>query len=669
MFKKCKIVKPSFSKEELFKMASAVRVLSADMVQKAKSGHPGAPLGQADVLTVLFANHLRFDVDSPNWFGRDRFVLSSGHASAGLYSLLYLVGYRDIFLSDLKKFRQLGSKTAGHPEVEKLDGVEMTTGPLGEGLASAVGLALAEKMARNKFDNGLVDNYTYVMMGDGCLMEGISEEAISFAGHHKLGKLIAFWDDNKITIDGATSLATSVDMEARFKANGWQVLTVDGHNCSQIDKAICKAKSCSDKPTMIVCKTDIGAFSHVVGSEKAHGAPLGEDGCKVLRENLGWKSSEAFEIPENIMKLWESTQAVYSCVVSDWNDKFKKSSLDFKRFVNKDEKFAMGKLSYAISDYKKKVADKDVATRQSFNNVLNSVHSVMHNLVGGSADLLPANKTFAKGMVPLCSDVNCKGNYIHYGIREHFMGACMNGLALYGFKPYGGTFFSFFDFVKPALRLSALMDLGTTYIFSHDSIGVGEDGPTHQPVEHLTALRAIPNVVDLRPCDEVETAECMEIAFNNQHKVSAIMLSRQGLPLLRKDRSMVSKSNLCKKGAYRIYGSEDDKPALVLMASGSEVSLCVEVAKSYEAEFSKKKVWVISLPSYNLFDEQSELYKSSLLPAKVKKVAIEASKGFEWFKYVDEVIGMDSFGKSAPAGDLFKKFGFSVDKIMAKLNN
>ncbi len=647
-------------------MANAIRALSMDAVQRANSGHPGMPMGMADVATVLFSEFLNFDPTRPNWPNRDRFILSAGHGSMLQYALLHLTGYEDMTLEELKKFRTLGAKTAGHPEFGHATGIETTTGPLGQGLANSVGMALAERMLAARFGE-IVDHYTYVIAGDGCLMEGISQEAISMAGHWKLNKLIVLWDDNKISIDGPTSLSTSEDQLARFKAAGWNVDSVDGHDHAAIGAAIAKAQK-SDKPTMIACATKIGYGAPTKeGSEKSHGAPLGEEEIAGARKNLGW-SHDAFDIPSDILDAWRETGKRGNTTFQSWTERYEK--LDAKKrgeFERLQEKQLPQGWNEAIDTFKKELSESEPseATRKSSQNVLDVLTGIVPEMVGGSADLTGSNNTKGKPMSPVTAD-DYSGSYIYYGIREHGMASVMNGMALHGeFIPYGGTFMVFTDYCRPAIRLSALMQQRVIYVMTHDSIGLGEDGPTHQPVEHLASLRAMPNVNVFRPCDATETAECWALAVSSQNTPSILSLTRQSLPALRKS---YVKENLCARGGYVIREAEnpqDEKATLI--ATGSEVSLAVDAQKQLTEKGIAARV--VSLPCWELFDAQPESYRKEVLGDGLK-VAIEAAGGFGWERYIGDngiFIGMNGFGASAPAKDLYKHFGITTEDTVKKV--
>ncbi len=636
-------------------MATALRFLSVDMVNAANSGHPGAPLGMADIATVLFSKHLKFDPKNPAWFNRDRFILSNGHASAMLYSLLYLTGYEDCSLDDLKNFRQMDSVTAGHPEYGYLSGIEATTGPLGQGIAMSVGMALAEKKYRANFGSDVCDHYTYVFAGDGCLMEGVSYEAISFAGHHQLNKLIVLWDNNEITIDGRTDLTQSEDIPARFKAMKWNVLECDGHDFDSIDAAITEAKQ-SDRPVLINCKTIIGkSCFNLENTSKVHGAPIGAEGREHMTHCLEWPHAP-FEIPSDIKQNWED------CATS--SDVWEQSLSENTR--SELDSLMAGRISgdtfSALDTYKKSVADEQPAqpTRKCIGSLLDVIYPSMPQLVGGSADLAPANNVKPADM-PVISRDDASGQYIHFGIREHAMAAIANGLALSGLRTYAATFLCFFDYLKPALRLSSLMHLPVLYIGTHDSIQLGEDGPTHQPIEHLASYRAQPNLLTFRPCDGVEVAECMEIALQQFDTPSILALSRDKLPTLRKDVT----DNQSARGAYAI--KDCDQPDIILIATGSEVSLAMETADILEK--NGEAVRVISMPCMELFDSQDIEYQESLLPEDVFTVSIEAGSTFGWERYANLTIGLDTFGASGPYKEVYKSFELTPDAIVAKIND
>jgi transketolase len=641
-------------------MANAIRALSMDAVQKANSGHPGMPMGMADVATVLFRDFLKFDPKAPNWAERDRFILSAGHGSMLLYSLLYLTGYEDITLDEIKNFRQMGAKTAGHPEYGHAAGIETTTGPLGQGIANSVGFALAEAILAARFGNELVNHYTYAIAGDGCLMEGISQEAISLAGHLKLGKLIVLWDDNGISIDGAISLSSSEDQLARFKACGWDVQAIDGHNEKAIATAIAKAQT-TDTPSLIACKTTIGyGAPKKAGTSGCHGSPLGDEEIAGARKALGW-SHAPFEIPATILSAWREAGSRGAATRKQWEALQKPA--EFTRLMKGD---LPQNYEETVQAYKKKLTQEkpNWATRKSSGEVLNVLAGILPELVGGSADLTGSNLTKANGQKPITRE-DYSGNYIYYGIREHGMAAAMNGLALHGgIIPYGGTFLVFTDYCRPAIRLSALMGKRVVYVMTHDSIGLGEDGPTHQPVEHITSLRAIPNLYTFRPADAVETLECWQIALESENTPSVLALTRQNVPLVRTEYTAENRS---RKGGY-ILSEAEGKVDVTIFATGSEVSIALEA----KAELAKDGlgVRVISMPSTELFDAQPQEYKVSILCNDSVKVAIEAASVYGWRQYVGPhgiIIGMTGFGASAPAEQLYEHFGITAKEIVRRV--
>lgn len=645
-------------------MASAIRFLSADAIEKSKSGHPGMPLGMADVATVLFTKFIKINPKAPHWFDRDRFVLSAGHGSMLLYSLLYLLGYEDIDIEDIKNFRQLGAKTAGHPEYGHLAGIDMTTGPLGQGISSAVGMALAERIIAAKYGEDVCNHYTYVINGDGCLMEGISEEAVSLAGHLKLNKLIVLWDNNNITIDGTVDKASSVNQIKRFEACGWNTLEIDGHDCSAIEKAVKKAQK-SSKPTLIACKTKIGFGAPTkCGTSKCHGSPLGTEEVAAMRNALDW-NYEPFEVPAEILNAWREAGRRNEAEYESWEKRAKAKGKEFNDIIagklpkNWDKNLAALK-EKAITEKTK------VATRKASQMCLEAIVPNVPEIVGGSADLAASNLTFVDGMKTVTAE-DYNGNNIMYGIREHAMGAIMNGLALHGgVIPYGGTFFVFSDYMRPAMRLAALMGIRVIYVLTHDSIGVGEDGPTHQPVEHLASYRAMPNIYTFRPCDVVETAEAWQIAIESEKTPSLLALTRQGLPLLRTS----AEKNLTAKGGYVISDvTKGKKRQATIIATGSEVSMAVEAQKKLREEGIETAV--VSMPCTELFDAQDLSYQEEVL-GKAPRIAVEAAAKFGWEKYVGlegDVIGMDGFGASGPAEELYKYFGITVEEVMDAVKN
>ena len=645
-------------------LANAIRFLSIDAVQKANSGHPGMPMGMADVATVLFKYHLRFNPKNPSWPNRDRFILSAGHGSMLLYSLLYLTGYESVSLEDIKKFRQLNSICAGHPEYLINSGIETTTGPLGQGLANSVGLAISAEIYKKKLDKNIINNKTYVIASDGDFMEGISHEVMSLAGHLKLKDLIVFFDNNKISIDGSTSLSVSDNYKKRFESYGWDFTEVNGHNYKQIDKAIVKAKK-SNKPSIISCKTVIGFGSpNKSGKSVSHGAPLGEEEIKLVRKKLNWTHS-AFDVPNNILEEWRQIGSKGEILEKEWlrelNNSKKEIKNSFNQLNNKIFREELNKLIF--SEKERYYIDKpSMATRQCSMKVIESVSDLISNLVGGSSDLSGSNNTKTTKSKVINSK-NFKGNYIHYGVREHGMAAIMNGMALYhNLIPFGGTFLIFSDYCKPAIRLSALMGLRVIYIFSHDSIGLGEDGPTHQPIEQLSGLRSIPNLDVYRPADMNETLECWEASLNNERGPSALILSRQKLKYISK---FPSKENKSLMGAYELnITSHDNKVTLV--ASGSEVELALSTQNQLlDAGINSK---VVSMPCQELFDQQSDEYKNKILEPNNLIVSIEAGSVMCWYKYLkknDIAFGIDKFGASAPHNDIFDKMGLTSTKIVS----
>ena len=641
-------------------LANSIRMLSVDAVQKANSGHPGMPMGMADVATVLFTKFLKFDSSCPDWLNRDRFILSAGHGSMLLYSLLYLNGYKDINIEDIKNFRALHSKTAGHPEYGELSGIETTTGPLGQGIANAVGIALAERIMSERYGNDLFNHNTYVIAGDGCLMEGISQEAISFAGHMGLGKLIVLFDDNGISIDGPISLSTSDDQILRFKASNWHTIECNGHSSKEIESAI--KESISDpRPSLIACKTKIGFGSpNKEGKSSSHGAPMGEEEINLIRKKLGW-NNEPFDIPEKILNLWKKNGLRNIDERKSWEKIFLNSVfyqeitdlLQNKHVLNIEEK---------LESYKENISEDSasIATRKSSENVLNELTVKLSNLIGGSADLTGSNNTLAKGQ-NIISSKDFTGSYIYYGIREHGMAAIMNGIALHsGLIPYGGTFLVFTDYCRPSIRLSALMGLRVIYIMTHDSIGLGEDGPTHQPVEHLSALRAIPNLEVWRPADSVETLEVWQASLQSLNTPSVIALSRQNLKPVRKK---FIKNNLSALGAYILVDNDDAD--ICLYSSGSEIEIAINASEKLELEGIKTKV--ISVPSIDRFYLQNKEYRDKIVNS-IPKIVIEAGVRQSW-DYIlnkdDIFIGMTGFGSSAPAKDLYEHFSITEEKVVS----
>lgn len=651
------------SREKHDRMANAIRFLSMDAVEKANSGHPGLPMGAADVATVLFSRYLKFDPKAPLWADRDRFVLSAGHGSMLLYSLLYLTGYEDMGIEDIKQFRQLGSKTAGHPEYGHASGIETTTGPLGQGIANAVGMAIAERKLEEEFGSDLQNHFTYVLCGDGCLMEGISHEAIALAGHLKLNKLVLFWDDNNITIDGAVSLSDSTDQIARFQAVHWNTIRVDGHDPEQIAAAI-EAAQKSDRPTFIACKTTIGfGAPNKAGTHKVHGSPLGADEIAATRKALNWESP-AFETPADVLEAWRTAGARSAGLHKEWEGRLAATEAGKKaEFTRRFAGALPGNLDAALDAYKKKLAEAPptVATRKASEDALEVINGAVPEMLGGSADLTPSNNTKTSQMKSI-TPTDFSGRYMHWGIREHGMAAAMNGIALHGgLIPYSGGFMIFSDYCRPSIRLAALMGIRVIHVLTHDSIGVGEDGPTHEPVEHMAALRAIPNLLMFRPADAVETAECWQQALKEQHRPSGLALTRQNLA---PSRLTYSAENLSAKGAYELIAA--DNARVSIFASGSEVELAVKAA----AELNGKGIAtrVVSVPCFELFQEQSDDYRKAVIGNAPVKIAAEAAvrQGWDYFIGSDgDFVGMHSFGASAPAKDLFKHFGITSDAIVA----
>ena len=644
----------------LNQLANAIRFLSIDAVQKANSGHPGMPMGMADVATVLFKYHLRFNPKNPSWINRDRFILSAGHGSMLLYSLLHLTGYKDFTIKDLKNFRQLKSICAGHPEYKKNTGIETTTGPLGQGLGNSVGLAIGEEIFRKKFGSKIINHKTFVIASDGDLMEGISHEAMSLAGHLKLKNLIVFFDNNKISIDGSTSLSVSDNYKKRFESYGWTFLEINGHNHKQISKAIAKAYK-STKPTIISCKTIIGFGSpNKSGKASSHGSPLGEDEIILVRKKLKW-NYPPFEVPKNILNSWREIGKNGIKLEKKWsnslNKKNKRIKKDLENILKNDNLKNLGNLIKIEKEkYFKEKPNK--ATRQCSSEAIESISKILPELIGGSADLSGSNNTKTKNSITISSK-NFIGNYIHYGVREHGMAATMNGLALYGgLIPYSGTFLIFSDYCKPSIRLSALMGLKVIYIFSHDSIGLGEDGPTHQPIEQLAGLRAIPNLNVFRPADINETLECWEIALKSKNTPSAIVLSRQKLPYINPS---FSKENKSKLGAYLVKETSGIN-SLILLATGSEVELALKAQKKMKELNINSKV--ISMPCQELFDLQSNEYKNKVLNKNIPIISIEAGSKNGWEKYTKNNIGLNSFGESAPYKDVYSHLELTSDKIV-----
>ena len=656
-----------------WKKAAAIRVLAMDAVQAANSGHPGMPMGMADVATVLFERHLKFDASAPRWADRDRFILSAGHGSMLIYALLHLTGYEDVTLEQIRNFRQWGAITAGHPEYGHVSGVETTTGPLGQGISNSVGFAIAEEHLRARFGRKVVDHYTYVIAGDGCLMEGISQEAIGLAGRQRLGKLIVLWDDNNISIDGEISMSDITDQRMRFKASGWHVQEIDGHDPDAIDAAIEAAKK-SKKPSLIACKTHIGfGAPNKQDTAGAHGAPLGAEEIAATRKAYGidWAP---FEIPADVKKSWEAIGARGASARKEWQERFDTLSdgrkKEFMRVMGRE---APRRLTPTIKAFKRKVSEEapKVATRKASQMVLEVVNPVMPETMGGSADLTGSNLTLTPDL-GVFDTGNRRGRYIYYGIREHGMAAAMNGMVLHGgVRPYGGTFMAFVDYARGAMRLSALMGVPTIYVMTHDSIGLGEDGPTHQPVEHLAICRATPNSWTFRPADVVETAEAWEVALASQNTPSVLALSRQGLPTLR---TAHKNKNLTSQGAYVLADAEGSRKA-ILIATGSEVEIAMKARDILQAKGIGTRV--VSMPCMELFAAQDESYRRKVLPGGPVRVGIEAAvRDGGWDRWLlgergkngkADFVGMSGFGASAPAPRLYEEFGITAEAAVAKV--
>ena len=643
-----------------------------DGVAAANSGHPGMPLGMADVCAVLWSEHMNFNPKNPKWLNRDRFILSAGHGSMLIYSLLHLYGY-DLSMDDLKAFRQWGSKTPGHPENFITAGVETTTGPLGQGVANAVGFALAEASLAARYNregSEIIDHYTYVVAGDGCLQEGISHEACSFAGHNKLGKLIMLYDSNNITIDGPTHISFTEDTRKRFEAYGWQVLEIDGHDYDQINAAIAEAKKEKSKPSIIICKTIIGFGSpNRAGTSKAHGEPFPAEEIELMKEKLGLPKDKSFFVPNEISDLRVKTQEKGESLENKWNELWENYKNKNQEAAKELDNGLKGEISKEALDIPQFGSEKAIATRSASGTVLNHIAKYIPQLMGGSADLTPSNNTLPAGEESF-SPENPKGRYIRYGVREHGMAAIMNGMALHGgVLPYSGTFFVFSDYMRPAMRMSALMEQQVVYVLTHDSIGLGEDGPTHQPEAHLWAYRMIPNMTVIRPMDANETAEAWKSALKNKKGPTCLVLTRQNLPVYDRAGLGWAESEEAQKGGYVLC--EDKDFEAIIIATGSEVELAVEA----KAKLNEQgvKVRIVSMPSTNIFDEQPQEYKESVLPKNIlKRVAVEAGVTLGWYKYVGlegRVIGLDRFGASAPYKTLYKEFGITTDAIVEAVNS
>ena len=656
--------------EKLTDMANAIRFLSIDAVEKAKSGHPGLPMGAADIATVLFTQFLKFDPTEPDWPDRDRFILSAGHGSMLLYSALHLLGYEDFTLDEIKNFRQLDSRTAGHPEFGHGAGIETTTGPLGQGLANAVGMAISENLLRQQFNSEIIDHYTYALVGDGCLMEGISQEVISLAGHLGLNKLVVIWDNNGISIDGKVALTDSTDQLERFAASGWDTISINGHDHKEIQEALTSAKNSSDKPTFIAAETTIGFGSpNKAGSEKSHGSPLGPDEVTATRKQLGWEY-EPFVVSTEIRDLWRIAALRSKNDFKEWQARIEKLDpeirTEFDRRIRGD---LPAGVNSSLSKLKENIAadPPTLATRKASEEVLNLINELIPETIGGSADLTGSNNTKTKQMNPITAS-DFSGRYIHWGVREHGMAAAMNGIALHGGHiPYSGGFLIFSDYCRPAIRLAALMNQRVIHVMTHDSIGLGEDGPTHQPIEHLASLRAMPNLNVFRPCDITETLESWQLALTSKTTPSIIVLTRQNLTPVRTE---FDERNLVNLGAYEIIASSADAK-VTLFASGSEVEIAISAQKQLESADIPTRV--ISVPSFEMFEQQSADYKASVIGTAPVRIAVEAAVKFGWEQFIGEdggFIGMDSFGASAPYKDLYSKFGITpeaVSKLATKM--
>lgn len=652
------------------KTANSIRILAIDAIQQARSGHPGLPLGMADAATVLWMRHLRHNPRDPQWPNRDRFILSAGHGSMLLYALLYLTGY-DITLDDLKAFRQLHSKTPGHPEFGLTPGVEMTTGPLGQGIATAVGMAIAERWLAARFNRPefpLFDHFTYVLASDGDLMEGLSHEACSLAGHLGLGKLIVLYDDNRISIDGPTELAFTEDVMVRFQAYGWHVQQIDGHDPVAVDSAILQAKAVEDQPSLIACRTTIGYGSpNRAGTAKVHGEPLGEEEVRLTKKQLGWPEDSQFYVPVEVLTFTRQALITGAVQHSEWQHRLEKYLQVYPEAGAELQSVLERRLPAGwdthLPDF---AADQPMATRAASGAVLNALAPRLPYLIGGSADLSGSNNTRPKDNRPIRKD-DFSGRYIHFGVREHAMGAVLNGLALHsGLRPYGGTFLVFSDYMRPAIRLAALMEQPVIYVFTHDSIGLGEDGPTHQPIEHLASLRAMPGLVVIRPADATETAEAWRVALQRQDGPTALILTRQKLPVLDRRQSDMRPAEGVASGAYILSEAGSGTPQAILLASGSEVHLALEAQKQLELDGVPTRV--VSFPSFELFERQPESYRQTVLPDTVSvRVAIEAGATMGWQKYVGsggKILGLDRFGASAPYSQLYEAFGLTAERVV-----
>ncbi len=645
--------------------ATTLRMLAIDAVQEANSGHPGLPLGVADMAIVLWTRFLKHDARQPTWPDRDRFVLSAGHGSALLYSLLHLAGY-PMPLEEVKNFRQWGSLTPGHPEYDLEMGIETTTGPLGQGLANAVGMALAERILAARFnrpDYRIVDHYTYVIVSDGDLMEGLSHEAASLAGHLGLSRLIVLYDDNHISIDGPTDLSYSDDVPGRFAAYGWHVQRVDGHDMQAVDETIEAAKKESERPSMIACRTHIGLGSPGQDTAKVHGSPLGEEGVKETKKKFGWDPEKRFFVPDEVAAYFADFQHEGVKERAAWQELVNGYRMTYPELGEQWARYVSGELTPGWqNDLPDFSAEKPLATRVASGKVLNTIAADLPTLVGGSADLTPSNNTRTQDAKDIGRG-DFSGSYIHFGVREHAMGSIMNGLALHGMRPYGGTFLIFSDYMRPAIRLAAMMDLPVVYVFTHDSIGLGEDGPTHQPIEHLTSLRAIPNLLVLRPADGNETSAAWKVALERDSGPSALVLTRQALP------QICPVDNGLEQGAYVVKEASGGHPQVVIIATGSEVSIAMEALEQLESQGIKGRV--VSMPSWELFDAQPEEYRNSVLPPQVPRLAIEAGVSLAWGRYMDgglgQVMGIDRYGASAPYKTIFEHYGLTAERVVEQV--